>query len=119
MKIARVFGLSLPSAIIASLCCLSPLVFVLMGASVSSFGVALFTRMLAPFEWVFFAVGLLSLAGSLVLYFRKQGICTLDAARARRREILNATLLAVVVALASFGLLYGAVSVAGHARGLW
>lgn len=119
MKIWRALALGLPSAIVASLCCLSPLVFVLMGASATSFGVALFTRTLGPYEWVFFAVGFLSLAGSLVLHFRGQGVCTLDAVRARRREIVNATLLAVVVALVSFFLLYGAVSVVGHARGLW
>ncbi len=119
MKLSRAFGLSLPAAIVASLCCLSPLVFILLGASAASFSVVLFTRVLAPFEWVFFAVGLLLFAGSLVFYFREQGICTLDAACARRREVLNAALLAGVVALVSFGILYGAVSVIGHTRDLW
>jgi hypothetical protein len=119
MKVSRALKLSLPSIVIASLCCLSPLVFVMLGVSATSFGVVLFTRTLAPFEWVFFAVGLACLVGSPVLCFRQPNVCTLDQARARRREIINGTLLTLASALVGFAILYGAISVAGHARGLW
>ena len=51
MKIAQVLKLTFPPAVFASLCCLTPLVFVLLGASASSFGVVLFTRILGPYEW--------------------------------------------------------------------
>ncbi len=119
MKISRAFKLTLPAALIASLCCLSPLAFVLAGASMTSLAVTLFTRTLAPFEWAFFTAGLAFLAASLVLYFRRNGICTLDQVAARRREVINTSLLAGVVALASFCLVYGAVAIAGQSLSLW
>ena len=119
MKFTQVFKLSFPAAIVASLCCLSPLVFVLFGASATSFGVLLFTKTLGPYEWVFFLCGAVLFGGSLVVYFRSRGVCTLDQARARRREVLNTALLVTVVALVVFGAVYSAVAVAGHSSGLW
>lgn len=119
MKIAQVLKLILPSAIMASLCCLSPLVFVLFGASATSFAVVLFTKTLGPYEWVFFLGGMVFLGGSLTAYFKSRGICTLDQARARGREVVNTALLVGVAALLLFGVLYGGVSIAGHALRLW
>lgn len=119
MKFTQALKLSLPSAIVASLCCLSPLAFVLLGASATSFGVVLFTRPLGPYEWAFFLGGAVSLGGSLTLCFRSRGICTLDEVRGRRREVANTGLLVAVLALVVFGILYGAVTLAGHSNGLW
>jgi hypothetical protein len=111
--------LALPSAIVASLCCLSPLVLVLFGASTTSFGVVLFTRNLGPYEWVFFLGGAVLLAGSITLYLRSRDICTLDQVRANRMEVVNTVLLVAVVGLMVFGMVYGAIAIAGHSRGLW
>ena len=119
MKIAQVLKLTFPSALVASLCCLTPLVFVLFGASATSFGVVLFTRVLGPYEWAFFLAGGGFLAVSLVIYFRTRGVCTLDQARTRRREVINTILLVAVCGLVVFGALYGAVALGGHAAGLW
>jgi len=119
VQIGEMLKLTLPSAIVASLCCLSPLVFVLFGASATSFGVVLFTKTLGPYEWAFFLGGLVFLVGSFTVYFRGSDICTLDQARARRREVVNTTLLVGFVALVGFGLVYGAVTVTGHVIGLW
>jgi NAD/NADP transhydrogenase beta subunit len=119
MRVTEVLKLSLPAAIVGSLCCLSPLVFVLLGASASSFGVVLFTRTLGPYEWAFFLGGAVLFGGSLIAYFRSRNICTLDQVRARRREVLNTALLVAVAALVIFGLVYGGVAVAGQSLGLW
>lgn len=119
MKIGHLLKLSLPAAIVASLCCLSPLVFVLLGASATSFGVVLFTKTLGPYEWAFFLGGLAFLGGSLTAYFRGRNICTVDQALARRREVANTALLVGVAALGAFGVLYGGVTLAGHAIALW
>jgi hypothetical protein len=119
MKIAQALKLTLPSAIVASLCCLSPLVFVLFGASATSFGVVLFTKTLGPYEWAFFLAGAAFLGGSLIAYFRSRDICTLDQVRARRREVVNTALVVGVAAVVLFGMVYGAVTVAGHSVGLW
>lgn len=119
MKIGQMLKLTLPSAIVASLCCLSPLVFVLFGASATSFGVVLFTKTLGPYEWAFFLGGSVFLGGSLAAYFRSRDICTLDQVRARRREVVNTVLLVGLAAVVAFGALYGAVTVAGRTVGLW
>ena len=119
MKIAQMLKLTLPSAIVASLCCLSPLVFVLFGASATSFGVVLFTRTLGPYEWAFFLAGSVFLGGSLAAYFRSRDICTLDQVRARRREVVNTALLVGLAALVTFATVYGAVSIGGRSIGLW
>jgi len=119
MKIAQVLKMSFPSALVASLCCLSPLVLVLLGASATSFGVVLFTKTLVPYEWGFFLAGVLFLAGSLTSYFRSRGICTIDQVRARRNEVINATLLVVLTTVVVFGIVEGAVTIAGQSLGLW
>jgi hypothetical protein len=119
MKVTQVLTLSLPAAIVASLCCLSPLVLVLFGAGATSFGVVLFTRTLGPFEWTFFLGELVFLGGSLVLYFRSRNICTLDQMRAHRREAVNTGLLVVLAALVAFVMIYGTVTVSGNSIGLW
>ena len=51
---------------------------------------------------MFRTVGLLLLAAALVVYFRRRGICTLDAARRQRNRILNAVLLALLFAIGGY-----------------
>lgn len=119
MKILRMLRLSFPAATVASLCCLSPLVLVLLGASASSFGVTLFTRTLGPYEWVFFSTGAAFLVASLIAHFRAQNICTLDQARARQKEVVKTTTLVLVVALIVFGVIFGSVALAGRSLRLW
>lgn len=120
MKIGTLLKISGPTVLLASLCCLTPVVLVLLGASVSSFGVMLFTRTLGPHEWIFGVTGLLFLAGSLTVYFRSVGICTLDQAKARRNEIVNATLLAAITSVIGYGVWYfGIVGYAGKLLHLW
>ncbi len=99
MKMLQALKLGFPAVVVATLCCLSPLVLVLFGASVSSFSVSLFTKTLGPYEWVFFLAGALLLGASLWFYFRSKGVCTLDQARARQNEIVNTLLIVGIVSI--------------------
>ena len=86
------------SAFLASMCCFPSIVLVMFGlASVSSAaalsddlywgtnGMAWFRPALVGLSTVFVTVG-------LVLYFRKDGICTMDEARRQRKRIFNTSL---------------------------
>ena len=86
------------SAFLASMCCFPSIVLVMFGlASVSSAaalsddlywgtnGMAWFRPALVALSTVLVTIG-------LVLYFRKDGICTMDEARRQRKRIFNTSL---------------------------
>ena len=105
----------------ASLCCLSPLILVAFGLSTATFAASLADIFYGDYRWAFRIVGLILLVWSLVLYFRRQkGICTIDEAKKRRQEIVNATLLALIVAVLGYIIfLYVVVHYAGLPFGIW
>jgi hypothetical protein len=119
MRMLEALKLSFPAVVLATLCCLSPLVLVLFGAGVSSFGVLVFTRTLGPYEWVFFLAGALLLIASVWFYLRSKGVCTLSQARVRRNEVVNTLLVVGIVSIVAFIVLYGAVAVIGERLGIW
>ena len=120
MKMGSLFRVTAPSVFVSSLCCVTPIMFVLLGASTGSFGVTLFTKTIAPFEWIFGVLGLVFLVSSLVLYFRELGICTLDQAKARRNEVINTTLLSLITGAIGYRVWYlGLVGYAGKVLHLW
>ena len=86
------------SAFLASMCCFPSVVLVMFGlASVSSAaalsddlywgtnGMAWFRPALVALSTVLVAIG-------LVLYFRNEGICTMDEVRRQRKRIFNTSL---------------------------
>ena len=101
----------------ASLCCLSPVILVLLGLGSVSFAASLADTFYGEYKWVFRAFGLLLLLGSLVWYFMKvKGVCTLDAAKRRRNEIINTVLLALIAGVVGYIVfLYVVV----HYLGVW
>ncbi len=104
----------------ASLCCLSPVILVLLGLSTASFAGSLAGTLYGNYKWVFRAIGLVLLAASLILYFRRQGVCTLDQARRRRNEIINIILLTFIGAVAGYVFfLYVVVDYIGRALHIW
>jgi len=107
--------------VLASLCCLSPIVLVLLGISSVSFASSLADTLYGDYKWVFRSVGLGALVLSLVYYFRTQkGICTIDEAKKRRNEIINYSLLALVVgALGYIFFLYVVVHYIGVFMNIW
>lgn len=90
-------GLVLSSAVIASLCCLPSVVLVLFGLASVSTAAALSDRLYwGPMRYVLYAVSFALAVAGLVVYFRRRGICTLDAARRERNRIVNTALLVLV-----------------------
>lgn len=107
--------------VIASLCCLSPVILVLLGVSTVSFASSLADTLYGEYKWVFRAVGIIALLGSLLFYLRrKKGICTIDEAKKRRNEIINYVALTLIVGVAGyFFFLYVVVHYAGVFLSLW
>ncbi|MBR9702591.1 hypothetical protein GOV10_01015 [Candidatus Woesearchaeota archaeon] len=104
----------------ASLCCLSPIILVLFGISGVAFASSLADTLYGDFKWVFRGVGLLLLLLGIAYYYWKKGVCTFDAVKQRRNEILNTILIAVVSAIIGYIVfLYVIVHYIGVWMGLW
>jgi uncharacterized membrane protein len=104
----------------ASLCCLSPLIFVLLGVSTVSIASSLADTLYGDYKWWFRGFGLLTLALSLLLYFRSKGICSMNMVKKKRRQILNTVLLSLAVGVAGYMFwLYVVVHYWGVWWGLW
>jgi hypothetical protein len=90
-------------AFVASLCCLSPIILVLLGISTVSFASSLSDIFYGTYKWWFRLAGFLTLVISLVYYFRRRrGICTIDDFKRRKNEIINFVALSVVVFVLSY-----------------
>lgn len=107
--------------VVASLCCLSPVVFVLLGLATTSFAASLANTLYGDYAWYFRLAGLVFLVGSFIYYLRRsKGICTLDQVKRRRTEIINLILLTLVVGVIGYIVfLYGILEVIGWVIGLW
>ncbi len=111
-----IFKLSILGALAASLCCLTPVVLVLIAAGlIALFGPEIFgaaskqevTIRIHRFtdlwydnhKWAFRIVGLAIMGTGLLVYFRRRGICTLDSVKRHRNRIINVTLLTATSAV--------------------
>lgn len=92
--------------LLASLCCLTPIVLVLFGVSTAAFATSLTYKLDGPYKWVFLSVGVISLAISSVMYFRKKGICTLDQVKKHRNEIINKVMVIVIATVIGYVLFF-------------
>lgn len=120
-KLKEILKISSLPVLIASLCCLSPVILVLLGISTASFASSLADTLYGDYKWVFRGVGFLALVGSLVFYLRRQvGICTFDEALKRRNEIINYVALTVVAGVVAYlFFLYVVVHYAGVFLSVW
>lgn len=120
-KLKEILKISSLPVLVASLCCLSPVIIVLAGLGTVTFASTLADTLYGEYKWYFRAFGLLLLSISLVVYLRRtKGICTIDQAVRRRNEIINIvalTLASGVVLYIVF--LYGVVHYIGAFMGLW
>ena len=106
-------------ALIGGLCCLTPVVLVLLGLSTLAFANSLGNVLYGEYRWVFRLAALAFLALALLVYFRLRGICTLDQARRERNRIINTTLVVLIAAVGIYILwTYIAVHYWGIAVGL-
>ena len=121
MRIKEVLKVISAPIALASLCCLTPLVLVVIGISSVSFATSLSNNLYGNYKWVFRALGLLGLIISLVIYIRKsKRICTLDEAKRRRNEIINIVSLVFISAVLGYiFFLYVVVHYAGLPFNIW
>ncbi|MEX1112343.1 MAG: hypothetical protein WEC84_02675 [Candidatus Andersenbacteria bacterium] len=107
--------------VVASLCCLAPVILVLFGLSTVAFAASLADVFYGQYKWAFRGVGLLLLTISVIFYLRRtKGICTIDDVKKRRREIIN--IAAIVLAAGIIGYivwLYVVVEIIGIVLGIW
>ena len=116
-KLKEILKISGIPVVIASLCCLSPIILVFVGISTVSFASSLADTLYGDYKWAFRAVGLIALLISLYFYFtRSKGICTIDEAIKRRNEIINYLALALIISVLGYiFFLYVVV----HYLGVW
>lgn len=120
-KIKDALKISGLPVLIASLCCLSPVILVLVGVSTVSFASSLADTLYGDYKWIFRGVGLMALLGALYYYFtRTKGICTIDEAVKRRNEIINYVAIALIAGVLGYVFfLYVVVHYIGVWLDLW
>ncbi len=102
-KFRQVITLTGLPVVLASLCCLSPIILVLLGVSTVSFASSLADTLYGQYKWVFRGIGLLALLYALYRYLtRTRGICTIDEAVRRRNEIINYLALTLIVGVLGY-----------------
>ena len=107
--------------IVASLCCLTPVIIVLFGLGSVSLAASLADTLYGTYKWVFRIVGLMLLILSVIWYLRREkGICTIDEAKRRRNEILNVVGVALTVGVVGYFMwLYVVVEYTGKWLNIW
>jgi NADH:ubiquinone oxidoreductase subunit 6 (subunit J) len=111
-----IFLLSGLAALVGGLCCLTPIVLVLLGLASISVAASLGNVLYGDYHWEFRLAALVFLALALVVYFRRRGICTLDQVRRQRNRIINASLVVLIFAV---GIYVFWTYVAVHWLGIW
>ncbi len=121
MNIKDILKVSSLPVVLASLCCLTPVVIVLAGVGTVTFASTLADTLYGEYKWIFRAIGLSALLASLIVYLRRQkGICTIDDAVRRRNEVLNLTMIVLAAGVAGyFFFLYVVVHYIGVFLAIW
>ena len=117
-EILKVSGIPV---VIASLCCLSPVILVLLGIGTVSVGASFADTLYGDYKWYFRLAGLIAMIVALIVYLRRaKGICTIDDVKRRRNEIINiVALVTITCVLGYIFFLYVVVHYAGVFLDLW
>ncbi len=121
MKLMELLKITSLPVLIASLCCLSPIVLVLFGVGTVGFATSLSDILYGDYKWFFRLAGFLAIAISLLIYFRKdKNICTLDAVKRRRNEIINTVAISLIAGILGYVFfLYVVVHYVGVWLNIW
>jgi hypothetical protein len=121
MRIKELLKISGVPVVIASLCCLSPVILVVFGIGTVGFASSLADTLYGGYKWYFRSAGLITMAIALILYFRRtKNICTLDAVKRRRNEIINTVALTLIAGILGYiFFLYVVVHYVGVWLNLW
>ena len=96
------------SAFLASMCCFPSVVLVFFGLASVSSAAALSndlywgTNGMGWFRPALLTVSLILVVAGLVMYFRGEGICSLDEVKRQRKRIINTSLVVLSLALVSY-----------------
>ena len=96
------------SAFLASMCCFPSVVLVFFGLASVSSAAALSndlywgTNGMGWFRPALSAISVMLVVAGLVMYFRSEGICSLDEAKRQRKRIINTSIVVLSLALASY-----------------
>ena len=116
--VAKIGGLA---AVISSLCCLTPVVIVLILGSASIGTAATLGDDLyyGPARWALYGLSMLFMAAAVGYFYYKRGVCTLDAAKRHRNQMLNTFGMVLLVGLVGYLIFtYVILEIAGIALGL-
>lgn len=102
VSIKELFKITGIPVLFASLCCLSPIILLLLGVGTVSYAASLSDLLYGQYKWVFRVLGLFLLAISLVIYFREKKICTIDQVKRRRNEVMNTVLIVLISAVVAY-----------------
>ncbi|MFN7992043.1 MAG: mercuric transporter MerT family protein [Bryobacteraceae bacterium] len=94
--------LSLAAGFVGGLCCLTPVVLVLVGLAGVSAANSLGNTLYGDYKWLFRAAALAFLVLALLVYLRRTGVCTLEQARRQRNRIVNLTALVLIASTAVY-----------------
>ena len=117
----EIFKLSSIPIVIASLCCLSPVILVVFGIGTLGFASSLADTFYGEYKWYFRFAGFLAMGLALLFYFRRtKGICTIDEAKRRRNEIINMVAITLITGVIGYVFfLYVVVHYAGVFLNIW
>ncbi|MBI1982795.1 MAG: hypothetical protein HYS61_01185 [Acidobacteria bacterium] len=87
------------AGLIGGLCCMTPIVLVLLGLASITVAADLGNVLYGDYRWIFRLVALAFMALALGFYFRGKGICTLDQARRERNRIINTSFVVLIFAV--------------------
>lgn len=94
-----VLVISALAGLIGGLCCVTPIVLVLLGLASITVAADLGNVLYGEHRWLFRGAALAFLVLALVIYFRRRGVCTLDQARRERNRIVNTALVVLTTAV--------------------
>ena len=109
------------AAFFAGLCCFTPVVLVFFGLSSVAFAASLSDTLYYDYRWVFRGFALVFLLIALIWYlYKKEGVCSLNELKRKRRRIANFVLITVCLSILVYILwLYVVVEIIGIFMGIW